>query len=81
MPDDRPHHACKLLTADQVRHLFGGVSDMSLWRWTQDSTLGFPQAIYIQRRRYWREADVLSFIERRAMASAAEGERQAGGAP
>jgi predicted DNA-binding transcriptional regulator AlpA len=31
-----------------------GVSDMSLWRWLHDETLGFPAPVRIQRRRYWK---------------------------
>jgi hypothetical protein len=31
------------LNAAQVRVRYGGMSDMALWRWLQDETLGFPR--------------------------------------
>jgi predicted DNA-binding transcriptional regulator AlpA len=40
-----------LLNSTQVRQIFGGISDMSLWRWVKDENLGFPPPVYIQRRR------------------------------
>jgi len=41
------------LTAAQVRARFGGISDMTLWRWIRDERLGFPAPIVIQRRRFF----------------------------
>lgn len=58
----------KLIAAATVRELCGGISDMSLWRWLQDSDLNFPKPIYISRRRYWRLADVLAWVEAQALA-------------
>ena len=52
----------KLISASAVRTLCGGISDMSLWRWLNDPVLGFPQPIYIQRRRYWYEADLAAWL-------------------
>lgn len=52
----------RYVTAAQVRELCGGVSDMSLWRWLQNKELGFPRPRYIGRRRYWREADVIDWL-------------------
>lgn len=59
----------KLIVSATVREICGGISDMSLWRWLNDPTLEFPKPIMIQRRRYWREAEVLSWIEERAKAA------------
>ncbi|MCF7747715.1 transcriptional regulator [Sulfitobacter sp. M39] len=53
----------KLISAATVRELCGGISDMSLWRWLHDTDLNFPKPIYISRRRYWRQADVLAWVE------------------
>jgi len=53
----------RLVTANAVRELFGGVSDMTLWRRINDPELNFPQPIIIGRRRYWREAELLAWIE------------------
>ena len=48
-----------------LRELCGGVSDMWVWRrLNTDPT--FPRPIYIARRRYWREADVVAWLEAQA---------------
>lgn len=54
------------LTATQVRQHFGGISDMTLWRWMRDDRLGFPRPDVINRRRYFRSADIKAFQERQA---------------
>lgn len=59
----------KLIPSAAVREICGGISDMSLWRWLNDPDLGFPKPIVIQRRRYWREADVVSWIGERTTAA------------
>ena len=51
----------RMLTSAQVRNIFGGISDMSLWRWLNDPDMNFPQPIYIQRRRFFDAAEVESF--------------------
>jgi len=58
------------LTANQVRQRFGGISDMSLWRWMHDERVGFPQPLVINRRRYFRLADVEAFEKRQATQAA-----------
>jgi predicted DNA-binding transcriptional regulator AlpA len=58
----------KLMSAKDVKELFGGISDMSLWRWLQDEKLDFPRPVVIQRRRFFRAAEIEAFIERRAEA-------------
>jgi predicted DNA-binding transcriptional regulator AlpA len=50
------------IPANQVRELCGSVSDMTLWRWLANERLGFPKPKVINRRRYWREADVLAWL-------------------
>ena len=54
------------LSARQVKRRYGGISDMTLWRWSHDPALGFPQPIYIQRYRYWDEAELDAFDKARA---------------
>ena len=56
----------KRIQAASVRELCGEVSDMTLWRWINDPGLAFPKPIYIARRRYWREADVIAWLESQA---------------
>lgn len=51
------------ITANQVRHLCGDVSDMTLWRWLAAPGSTFPKPIYIGRRRYWREAEVIEWLD------------------
>lgn len=58
-----------LITAKAVRQRFGGISDMSLWRWTHNDALGFPRPLVINRRKYWRLADLEAFEARQAEGS------------
>lgn len=51
------------IAASAVRELCGGVSDMTLWRWLNDPALHFPRPAYIAKRRYWREADVIAWLD------------------
>ena len=51
------------IAAGEVRQLCGGISDMTLWRWLDDKALAFPRPVYIARRRYWREADILEWLD------------------
>jgi predicted DNA-binding transcriptional regulator AlpA len=44
--------------ADKVKRRYGGISDMTLWRWGQDSELGFPAPRYLGRLRYWKLAEL-----------------------
>lgn len=53
----------KRISSTAVRTLCGGVSDMTLWRWLRDPELSFPKPVYIARRRYWREAEVVAWLE------------------
>ena len=47
----------KFLTAKQVRARYGGISDMSLWRWLQDDS-NFPKPMRVNGRRFWAVADL-----------------------
>ena len=51
----------KYLTAKQVRFRFGGISTMSLWRWSKDQKLGFPRPLIINRRRFFRLDEIEAF--------------------
>jgi hypothetical protein len=46
------------IPATKVRERYGGISDMSLWRWERNPEMGFPAPITINRRRYWRLTDL-----------------------
>jgi len=41
------------LQSSAVRARYG-VSDMTIWRWLQNTSLGFPAPIRINSRRFWR---------------------------
>lgn len=62
-------HNTDLLSSAQLRKLFGSVSLMSIWRWLRlpNDPLPPPAAV-VGRRRYWRRADVDSWLARRAPA-------------
>lgn len=57
------------ISASAVRHLCGGISDMTLWRWLHNPAMGFPRPTLIGNRRYFREADVIAWLERQSTAS------------
>ena len=54
-------HLITYLTSAQVRKRYGGVSDMALWRWLHDVSLGFPKPLRIQGRRFWRLTDLVAW--------------------
>lgn len=54
-----------LLPATQVRARYQ-ISDMTLFRWLNDSSLKFPEPIRINRRRYWRLSALQAFEFRQA---------------
>lgn len=56
----------RLIGSKELRKKFGNISDMSLWRWLQDEDLGFPQPLYISRRRYWKASEIEEFIAHQA---------------
>ena len=60
------------IPARQVRARYGGISDMTLWRWLHDDDMGFPKPRYINRRRYWREGDLDGFDRAQAEREDAE---------
>jgi predicted DNA-binding transcriptional regulator AlpA len=55
-PDD-------LLSSYGVRHVLGGISEMSLWRYSNDDRFAFPKPdLIIARRKFWRRATVQRWI-------------------
>lgn len=59
----------RVISASSVRELCGNISDMTLWRWLNAEEMGFPRPIYINRKRYWREAEVLAWLEGQEVAA------------
>lgn len=56
----------KFSTASAVRQRYGGMSDMTLYRWLQNPTLGFPRPRYINGRRYFDDDELDAFDARMA---------------
>lgn len=52
-----------LLPAKEIRAMFN-VSTMTIWRWLQDESLGFPKPTIIRNRRYWDADEIEAFRER-----------------
>jgi len=67
-------------TSSQVRKRYGGISDMTLWRWLKDESLGFPKALVFNRRRYWALEDLDAFDSRKASGAGAVARRTLAGA-
>ena len=57
---DNPH---RRIPAGSVLELCGGISAMTLHRWLNNPDLNFPKPQYIGRRRYWREADIVAWLD------------------
>lgn len=64
---DRDHerNPDRRIPANVVRDLCGGISDMTLSRWLADPAKSFPRPAYLGRRRFWREAEILDWLEAR----------------
>ncbi len=58
-----------LLTSAEVRKHYR-ISDMSLYRWSNDPALEFPKPLRINRRRFWRAADIAAFDARQRQRAA-----------
>lgn len=65
--DHTTGHTHQLISSKRVRALFDDVSEMTLWRWQNDPDLGFPKPIFVHRRKYWRESEIIDFIESRPL--------------
>lgn len=63
-------HDDKLIPATELRQMFGGISQMSLWRWLRmpNDPLPPPAAI-LSRRRYWRRSEIEKWLARHAPAA------------
>ncbi|MFG6508275.1 MULTISPECIES: helix-turn-helix transcriptional regulator [unclassified Sulfitobacter] len=57
------HKSYRLINSQDLREMFGGVSKMTLHRWQKDPKLNFPKPIFVSRRRFWRESELIEFID------------------
>lgn len=51
-----PFESAVLVRSDTVKTFFGGISDMTLWRWMQNRD--FPAPKKIAGRNYWDSSEV-----------------------
>lgn len=65
----KPCNPHRRIPAGTVQNMCGDVSAMTLHRWLNNPELNFPKPTYIGRRRYWREADVIAWLEAREVAA------------
>jgi hypothetical protein len=65
------------LTANQVRARYGGISDMTLWRWLRDPDMNFPQPTVINGRRYFDAEKQDAFDREQAAKSTGASDAQA----
>jgi predicted DNA-binding transcriptional regulator AlpA len=56
----------QLVPDSQVAKELGGVSSVTMWRWTKDPKLGFPKQIKINNRNYRSRSDLEAFKQRMA---------------
>jgi predicted DNA-binding transcriptional regulator AlpA len=66
LPRASPDADTVYLNAAQVRRRYGGMSEMALWRWLQDETLGFPKPLIINNRRFWSAAALTAWERKHA---------------
>lgn len=69
----------RLITAEDVRRIAGGISDMTLWRWLKRGIL--PQPLVIERRRYWWREAIVAALQRAGGDDAARCDPNALGVP
>ena len=51
----------EFITARQTCQRYGGMTDMTLWRWINDPAMGFPRPYYFGRIRFWKMAELLDW--------------------
>ena len=62
-------HDDEFVSSKRIRERYDDISDMTLWRWENDILLGFPKPIRINRRKYWRLSELISWERERAKAA------------
>ena len=52
-----------LLKAESVRQICGGISRSTFERLVIDPTKGFPRSIKLGQQRFWRESDLIDWLD------------------
>lgn len=60
------------ITRKALRARYGGISEMTLWRWERDDKLGFPKPTDINGRKYYALVEIEVWERQRALAVAAK---------
>lgn len=56
-----------LLTAKQICARFGGISQMTLWRWLGSDVVRFPKPILcVNKRRFWSTESIRRWMAERS---------------
>ena len=58
-----PGRSRRLISDRQVRLKFGDISSVTLWRWTNDLDLKFPQPVQINGRNFRDDDECDKFID------------------
>ena len=62
-----PSDDSDLVTSTEMRRMLGGISAMTVWRWTHSETIQFPAPdAIIAGRSFWRKGTIRRFVERHA---------------
>jgi len=61
----------KRIQAKAVRELCGDVSDMTIWRWLHERD--FPEPCKIGNRRYWKESEIIAWLDAQAEQATEQG--------
>jgi predicted DNA-binding transcriptional regulator AlpA len=57
------------LTATQVKARYK-ISEMTLWRWLRDEALAFPRPMVINRRKFFKENELVEWERKRSREAA-----------
>jgi hypothetical protein len=61
-----------LMDIRMVRQFFGNKSKMTIYRWTQNKELGFPQPMQIAGHNFWQRGDLIAFRDAQRRKSTSE---------
>ena len=62
-------HRNTFLSGPQVQARYG-ISDVTLFRWLKNDSLGFPRPLVINRRRLFNESEIVEWERQRAKGTA-----------
>jgi predicted DNA-binding transcriptional regulator AlpA len=54
------------ITRKALRARYGGISEMTIWRWERDERLGFPKPTEINHRKYYDLTEIVNWERERA---------------